>query len=232
MIASLFRQKLLLCVVGIGVLIAGFWAYRDLPVDAFPDVSPALVQVFTETDGLAPEEVERYVTYPVEVAMAGLPGLKEVRSISNFGLSVVNVYFEDSTDIYFARQLVGERLQIARDEIPTGFGDPEMGPITTGLGQILFYFVVDESTGSSSSTFRQSPGLPKFCRSVAKSNSFTSMCGRKPCFDTISVSLISCPPCGSITETSALNTSSKIPNSSWYARLDWQTIFPISKTLS
>ena len=155
MIASLFRQKLLLCVVGVGVLIAGFWAYRDLPVDAFPDVSPALVQVFTETDGLAPEEVERYVTYPVEVAMAGLPGLKEVRSISNFGLSVVNVYFEDSTDIYFARQLVGERLQIAREEIPAGFGDPEMGPITTGLGQILFYFVVDESGKRSAEEVRE-----------------------------------------------------------------------------
>ena len=155
MIASLFRQKLLLCVVGIGVLIAGFFAYRDLPVDAFPDVSPALVQVFTETDGLAPEEVERYVTYPVEVAMAGLPGLKEVRSISNFGLSVVNVYFEDSTDIYFARQLVGERLQIAREEIPAGFGDPEMGPITTGLGQILFYFVVDESGKRSAEEVRE-----------------------------------------------------------------------------
>ena len=155
MIASLFRQKLLLCVVGVGVLIAGFFAYRDLPVDAFPDVSPALVQVFTETDGLAPEEVERYVTYPVEVAMAGLPGLKEVRSISNFGLSVVNVYFEDSTDIYFARQLVGERLQVAREEIPAGFGDPEMGPITTGLGQILFYFVVDESGKRSAEEVRE-----------------------------------------------------------------------------
>ena len=151
----LLRQKLLLCVVGVGVLIAGLWAYRDLPVDAFPDVSPALVQVFTETDGLAPEEVERYVTYPIEVAMAGLPGLKEVRSISNFGLSVVNVYFEEATDIYFARQLVGERLQIAREEIPAGFGDPEMGPITTGLGQILFYYVVDEKGERSAEELRE-----------------------------------------------------------------------------
>ena len=142
---GLLRQKLLVCVLALGVLAGGFQAYRDLPVDAFPDVSPTLVQVFTETEGLAPEEVERYVTYPVEVAMAGLPGLKEVRSISNFGLSVVNVYFEDSSDIYFARQLVGERIQIARDEIPEGFGEPEMGPITTGLGQILFYFVEDTS---------------------------------------------------------------------------------------
>ena len=135
---GLLRQRLLIFVLALGVLAAGFQSYRDLPVDAFPDVSPTLVQIFTETDGLAPEEVERYVTYPVEVSMNGLPGLKEIRSISNFGLSVVNVYFDDSTNIYFARQLVGERLQIARDEIPEGFGEPEMGTITTGLGQILF----------------------------------------------------------------------------------------------
>ena len=107
-------------------------------MDAFPDVTPVLVQVFTETEGLAPEEVEKYVTYPVEVAMNGLPDLKEIRSISNFGLSVVNIYFDDRTDIYFARQLVNERLQVAREQMPEGFGDPEMGPITTGLGQILF----------------------------------------------------------------------------------------------
>ena len=106
-------------------------------------MTPALVQVFTLTEGLAPEEVERYVTYPVEVAMNGLPDLKEIRSVSNFGLSVVNIYFKDGTDIYFARQLVGERLQHAREGIPEGFGEPEMGPITTGLGQILFYFVED-----------------------------------------------------------------------------------------
>ena len=148
-IEFLLRQRLLVCVLSLGLLAAGFQSYRDLPVDAFPDVSPTLVQIFTETDGLAPEEVERYVTYPVEVSMNGLPGLKEIRSISNFGLSVVNVYFEDSTDIYFARQLVGERLQLARDEIPQGFGEPEMGPITTGLGQILFYFVED-TTGTKS----------------------------------------------------------------------------------
>ena len=143
----ILRQRLLICIVAGGVLVAGFQSYRNLPVDAFPDVSPTLVQVFTETEGLAPEEVERYVTYPIEVAMNGLPGLKTIRSVSNFGLSVVNVYFEDSTDIYFARQLVGERLQTAREEIPNGFGEPEMGPITTGLGQILFYYVED-TTGT------------------------------------------------------------------------------------
>ncbi|WP_171036357.1 efflux RND transporter permease subunit [Maricaulis alexandrii] len=123
------------------VLIGGIVTFRTMPVDAFPDVTPTLVQVFTETEGLAPEEVERYVTFPVETSMNGLPRLREVRSTSNFGLSVVNIYFEDGVDIYWARQLVGERLQQAREEIPEGFGDPGMGPITTGLGQILFYFL-------------------------------------------------------------------------------------------
>ena len=142
---AILRQRLLICILAVGVLAAGLQSYRDLPVDAFPDVSPTLVQVFTETEGLAPEEVERYVTYPIEVAMNGLPGVSTIRSISYFGLSVVNVYFDDATDIYFARQLVGERLQTAREEIPDGFGEPEMGPISTGLGQILFYYVEDSA---------------------------------------------------------------------------------------
>lgn len=139
------HNRLLLLILGAIVLCAGFYSYQKLPVDAFPDVTPSLVQVFTETEGLAPEEVEKYVTYPIEVAMNGLPGLDHIRSISNFGLSVVNIYFEDRTDIYFARQLVGERLHQARDEIPQGFGEPVMGPITTGLGQVLFYILEDET---------------------------------------------------------------------------------------
>src|SRR4030065_2738811 len=143
------RNRLLMLVLGGLVLAAGTYSYTRLPVDAFPDVTPNLVQVFTETGGVGPEEGEKYVTYPVEVAMSGLPNLKEVRSTSNFGLSVVNIYFEDRTDIYFARQQVNERLQLAREQIPEGFGDPEMGPITTGLGQILFYFVEDKTKGRS-----------------------------------------------------------------------------------
>jgi cobalt-zinc-cadmium resistance protein CzcA len=133
--------KLLAALAFVLVVVAGVWTFRSMPVDAFPDVTPTLVQVFTETEGLAPEEVERYVTFPVETSMNGLPRLREIRSTSNFGLSVVNIYFEDGVDIYWARQLVGERLQLAREEIPEGFGDPRMGPITTGLGQILFYFL-------------------------------------------------------------------------------------------
>ncbi len=135
------RQRLLVILASLAVIASGAWSYTRLPVDAYPDISPALVQVFTETEGLAPEEVEQLVTYPVEVAMNGLPGLERVRSVSNFGLSVVNVYFDEGTDIYFARQLVNERLQGARDQIPDGLGDPAMGPISSGLGQVLFYYL-------------------------------------------------------------------------------------------
>jgi len=138
-------NRLLIGVVALLVMGAGLLAYTELPVDAFPDVSPNLVQVFTVTEGLAPEEVEKFVTYPVEVAMTGLPGVEKVRSVSNFGLSVVNVYFEDSMDIYFARQVVGERLQEAREQIPEGFGEPEMGPISTGMGLVLFYYLEDRN---------------------------------------------------------------------------------------
>ncbi len=137
------RNQLMMVVLTILVAAGGVWTYQRLPVDAFPDVSPNLVQVFTVTEGLAPEEIEKYVTYPVEASMAGLPGVEKVRSVSNFGLSVVNVYFEDGMDIYFARQLVGERLQEAREQIPEGFGDPELGPISTGMGLVLFYYLED-----------------------------------------------------------------------------------------
>jgi cobalt-zinc-cadmium resistance protein CzcA len=143
------KNRLLILVLGVIVLIGGYYSYNRLPIDAFPDVSPNLVQVFTVTEGLAPEEIEKYVTYPVETAMNGLPGVTKIRSVSNFGLSVVNIYFEDDMDIYFTRRLVGERLQEAREQIPEGFGEPEMGPISTGMGLVLFYYLED-TTGTYS----------------------------------------------------------------------------------
>jgi cobalt-zinc-cadmium resistance protein CzcA len=143
------HRRLVIVVLTLLVIVAGYFSYTKLPVDAFPDVSPNLVQVFTTTEGLAPEEVEKYVTYPVEVAMAGLPGVEKVRSVSNFGLSVVNIYFKDGLDIYFCRQVVSERLQEAREQIPEGFGEPGMGPISTGMGLVLFYYL-DDTTGTYS----------------------------------------------------------------------------------
>jgi cobalt-zinc-cadmium resistance protein CzcA len=124
------------------VLVAGgFAALRSLPIDAVPDVTNVQVQVLTTVPALGPEEVERFITTPVELAMSGLPRLEEVRSISRFGLSAVTVVFEDGTDIYFARQLVNERVQEARSAIPQGYGEPEMGPVSTGLGEIYQFEV-------------------------------------------------------------------------------------------
>jgi len=138
-------------VIGILVLGAGYLSYTKLPIDAFPDVSPTLVQVFTVSEGYSPEEIEKYVTFPIEAAMSGLPKLKLVRSTSNFGLSIVNLYFEDGTDVYFSRQIVGERLKEAAEQIPEGFGTPQMGPITSGMGLIMYYYLED-TTGNYSLT--------------------------------------------------------------------------------
>ena len=135
------RNRLLMVVFALMLLGGGIWSWERLGVEAVPDVSPKLVQVFTPTAGLAPTEVEKYVTYPVERAMTGLPNVREIRSVSNFGLSVVSIYFEDETDIYFARQVVGERLPKAKEAIPDGFGSPQMGPIATGQGLVLYYYL-------------------------------------------------------------------------------------------
>ncbi len=143
LIDASLNNRLLVAVLAALVMAAGWWGYTRLPVDAFPDVSPNLVQVFTVTEGLAPEEVEAFVTYPIETAMLGLPGVEKIRSVSNFGLSVVNVYFEEGVGIYFARRLVNERLTQAREQIPEGFGEPELGPISTGMGLVLFYYLED-----------------------------------------------------------------------------------------
>ena len=135
------RNRLLIVLLTLGVVGGGAVALSKLPIDAFPDVSPVLVQVITVTPSLAPEEVEKLVTYPVEVAMNGLPGVSHTKSLSTFGLSQVSVYFKDGVNIYFARQLALERLQEAKDQIPPGVGEPRLGPITTGLGQVYQYVV-------------------------------------------------------------------------------------------
>ena len=139
------KNPLLIITVALLTLVGGYYAFKKLPVDAFPDITPTMVQIFTETHGLAPEEVEKFVTYPLETGMNGLPSLKKIRSISNYGLSLINLYFEDGTDPYFARQVVSERLREVSREIPPEFGHPEMGPISTALGLILFYYIEDET---------------------------------------------------------------------------------------
>ncbi|MBT2119667.1 CusA/CzcA family heavy metal efflux RND transporter [Dyella sp. LX-66] len=135
------RYKLLVLILFLIVGVAGYQAVRSLPIDAFPDVTPVQVNVYTEASGLAAEDVEQLLTTPVESALAGLPKVQEIRSVSLFGLSYVSVYFEDDMDIYFARQLVNERLQQVGDRLPAGYGKPEMGPNTSGLGQVFWYTV-------------------------------------------------------------------------------------------
>ena len=134
-------QYKFLVVAGALLLVAlGVRALSRIPIDAFPDVTPVQVQIFTESPGLSPEEVEKIITVPVESAMAGLPRVELVRSLSLFGLSFVTVFFEDGTDVFFARQRVFERLAEAKERIPPGFGTPLMGPNTTGLGQVFQYY--------------------------------------------------------------------------------------------
>lgn len=126
----------LLTVVLIG---AGIWSVFQVPVDAQPDITNNQVQVITQAPNLGTEDIEQFVTYPVEIAMSNLPGVTEIRSVSRFGLSVVTIVFEDDMGTYLPRQLVGEKLDAVKDEIPKGFGQPSMGPISTGLGEIYQY---------------------------------------------------------------------------------------------
>ena len=132
------RQRLLVVLACLALVGFGARALGDLPIDAFPDVTNVQVQILAEAAGMAPVEVEQLVTYPVEVSMGGLPGLIETRSLSKLGLSLTTVVFKDNVDIYFARQLVFERLQQAREKLPAGV-DVELGPISTGLGEIYQY---------------------------------------------------------------------------------------------
>ncbi len=136
--ASLHYKFLVLVAFGV-ISFLGWRAVVTVPIDAFPDVTPAQVNIYTESPGLAAEDVEQLLTFPIESGMAGLPRVQEIRSISLFGLSYVTVYFDDDMDIYFARRLVMERLQEVQERIPEGYGTPSMGPNTSGLGQVFWY---------------------------------------------------------------------------------------------
>jgi cobalt-zinc-cadmium resistance protein CzcA len=135
------RQRLFIAAAGLVVALLGVFSFRDLTIDVFPDPSPALVQIYTEVEGMAPEEVERLVSFPVESAMFGLPRVERVRSSSTFGLSLVNVYFQDGTDIHWARSLVAPRLHEIQGRLPEQAGEPFLGPIATGLGMVYLYYL-------------------------------------------------------------------------------------------
>lgn len=151
MINALIRfavtQRLLIMLMVAIMIGAGIYNLQRLPIDAVPDVTNVQVMVLTSAPALAPLEIERQITFPVELAMSGLPNVTEIRSVSKVGLSVVTVVFEDSVDTYFARQLVNERLAEARDQIPPSLGSPELGPISTGLGEIYHYEVKADGNG-------------------------------------------------------------------------------------
>src|SRR3954462_3756636 len=132
------RWLVLLAVLGMAAL--GIYSYQKLPIDALPDITNVKVQINPATPSYSPLETEQRVTYPIETVMAGLPGLQQTRSLSRYGLSQVTVIFRDGTDIYFARQLVNQRVQEARDRLPPGV-TPSMGPISTGLGEIFLWTV-------------------------------------------------------------------------------------------
>src|SRR4051794_35399717 len=132
----------------LGLVGSGAYALLNLPIDAVPDITNVQVMALTSAPALGPEEVEQFITIPVENSMNGIPRIKEVRSFSQFGISGVTIIFEDGTDIYWARQQVGERLAQVRSSIPQEFGQPEMGPIATGLGEI-YQFEVRNADNSS-----------------------------------------------------------------------------------
>lgn len=135
------RNRLMVVLMLLAIGVSATMLLPKLNLDAFPDVTNVQVTINTAAEGLASEEVEQLITYPIEAVMYALPDVKEVRSISKTGLSLVTVVFKEQTDIYFARQLVFERLQAAREEIPIGIGTPEMGPNTSGLGQVFQYML-------------------------------------------------------------------------------------------
>src|SRR5690349_10602301 len=135
------RNKLIIGLFVLGLIGWGSYSVTQLPIDAVPDITNNQVQVLTIAPSQSALDIERQVTFPVEQTMATIPGLEEIRSFSRFGLSVVTIVFSDDTDVYWARQQVGERLTDAKKIIPLGVGTPELAPVTTGLGEIYQYIL-------------------------------------------------------------------------------------------
>jgi cobalt-zinc-cadmium resistance protein CzcA len=138
-IAFSLKNKLIVLLFTLGIFAFGVYSIFQISIGAVPDVTNNQVQVITTSRNLATQDIEQYITYPVEIEMANLPGVKEIRSISKFGLSVVTIVFDDDLGTYLPRQLIAEKIKSASEKIPAGFGSPEMGPITTGLGEIYQY---------------------------------------------------------------------------------------------
>src|SRR5690606_5806829 len=148
LIAFSIAQRWLVVLAVAAMAALGIYNFSRLPIDAVPDITNVQVQINTSVTALSPLEIEQRITFPIEWSMGGIPGVEQVRSLSRYGLSQVTVIFEDGTDIHFARQLVNQRLQEARENLPPGLGEPMMGPISTGLGEI-FMWVVEAESGAT-----------------------------------------------------------------------------------
>ncbi|HVZ38141.1 MAG TPA: CusA/CzcA family heavy metal efflux RND transporter [Candidatus Kapabacteria bacterium] len=148
-IAFSLRQRGFIALLVLALVGGGIWAFARLPIDAVPDITNNQVQILTQAPALSSLEVERFVTFPVEIALKSIPNVVELRSLSHPGLSVVTVVFEENVDIYFARQQILEKLREAEEQMPAGAGRPELAPVSTGLGEI-FRYVVRDTTGTLS----------------------------------------------------------------------------------
>lgn len=135
------KNKIVIGIMTLLLIIWGVWSATKLPIDAVPDITNNQVQIFTSCPTLAGQEVEQLVTFPIEQSIANIPNIEEVRSISRFGLSVITVVFKDEVDIYFARQLINEKIKEAEENIPKGIGTPELAPVSTGLGEVYQYII-------------------------------------------------------------------------------------------
>ncbi|MEQ8535671.1 MAG: efflux RND transporter permease subunit, partial [Imperialibacter sp.] len=140
------RNKLIVVLFSLAIIGVGLFSLSQIPLGAVPDITNNQVQVITVSRNLATQDVEQFITYPVELEMANLPGVQEIRSISKFGLSVVTIVFDEDLGTYLPRQLIAEKIKKAQESIPAGFGTPEMGPITTGLGEI-YQYILDVKPG-------------------------------------------------------------------------------------
>jgi heavy metal efflux system protein len=140
-IAFSIKNKLIVGLFIIALIGYGSFQLTKLPIDAVPDITDNQVQVITVTPSLGAPDVERLITFPIEQSCRNIPGLKEIRSFSRFGLSLITIVFEDDVDVYWARQQVTERLKSAESQIPVGIGSPELAPVTTGLGEIYQYVI-------------------------------------------------------------------------------------------
>src|SRR5689334_10948050 len=146
-IARSIEHRLLVLVGTVALLFFGARAFNELPIDAVPDLTNIQVQILTSAPALGPVDIERLVTTPVELAMGGLPRVQEIRSLTRYGASAVTVVFEDGVDPYFARQLIDERMGRAREAVPAQYGVPEIGPMSTGLGEIYQFEVAGPGHG-------------------------------------------------------------------------------------